>query len=323
MKEAILLIGRPTTQEQENIIKDMGNFFSQFGIDVHLMTNYPAAKQTEKEFTGSYYLDYNPRGGTGFVWKVFNKYTHVRIIPNWCLAVSNLYLNGMKILKALNYTHVYAFNYDIEPNFPKIKDYITKCQSEISNGKLAIFTQYPTALQTIDSIPQYDEKTIDNEHFAGNLDFLISIFNNICGNYFDNHKKVSEENIHAACEHHWEFSLRNYKNKVTILPREEALQGLFSVDEEDILVNGDIVHYGYNIITSQAMVYLPVTYPVKFFNDNREIPFTQDNGYFILDINKGEECWISYYINEKEYTLRLFIYNENFKENYYFTNEEF
>lgn len=317
MKEAVLVIGRPTDDKQENLIKEFGQHLSQFGMDVHLMTNYPASKTTQKEFKGAHFYDHNPKGDMGLLWTRTPKYTHIEVLPNWCLAVTSLYYNGLKILKSLGYTHVYAFNYDITPD-SKLKEFIKYSQNSLLKGKMGVFSQYPFSLKTENWLPVFEDNVIDNEHFAGNLDFLIPIFADITSKYFDQ-DKLKEETPHAVCEHVWEYNLRDYTHLIEILPREKALKGTQSVIKDDV-VEGSKVMYGYNHVNGKITVHFDPTLPfmVSFFNKEGSVPFVYEDIHYEVDLEFGKELNISYTINGKTYNRYLFKYDNDFKETYFF-----
>ena len=48
MKPAILVTSHPNIPKKESILKDFGNFISQYKIDHYLFTNYPTSKESQK-----------------------------------------------------------------------------------------------------------------------------------------------------------------------------------------------------------------------------------------------------------------------------------
>jgi hypothetical protein len=316
MKEAVLVIGRPTTEQQELLVKKFGKHLSQYGMDVHLMTNYPATRDTQKEFKGCHFYDYNPKGDMGILWTRTTKYTHIEILPNWCLAVTSLYYNGLKLLKSLGYNRVYAFNYDITPD-RKLEEFIESSREYLNNGKQGVFVQYPRALKQENFQPIFEENVIDNEHFAGNVDFLIQIFNNITSKYF-NQDELKKENPHAVCEHVWEYHLRDYPHLTKILPRDKALKGTQSVIKDNTLGESKIF-YGFNHTNNQATVHFdpPLPFPIEFYTPKRKPIVIFEDDHYEIDLKLGEELNISYYIDNKTHTKFLFKYNNEFKETYF------
>ena len=226
MKPAILVISHPNTSEKDYILKDFGNFISQYKIDHYLITNYPANKETQLEFKASHYTSYNPEGKIGgVVWHEIDELKHNKRIPNWCYAVMNLYLKGFKLLKEMGYTHVYAFTYDVEPSFPKILDYIQTCNNNFKLGKKAIFTKYPEPLLWTDK-NNLDRNAIDTIHLASEVDFFINTFEKGCFHYINDNFQDNPDR--SLCENYWFHMLENYKSDIEILPIEKALKGIFN-----------------------------------------------------------------------------------------------
>lgn len=322
MKEAVLVIGRPTTLEQKRIVKSFGEFLNQYGIDVHLMTNYPAEIDISKKYKGSYYLDYNPKGDAGLKWVRTTKYTHFEVLPNWCLAVTSLYYNGLKILKSLGYTHIYAFNYDINPDFSKVKEFIDTAKSAFSSGKKGVFVQYPTHLNTENWEPIFDDQTIDNEHFAGNVNFLLQVFKNITSKYFDT-DGIRKENPAALCEHIWEYHLRDFQHLVHIIPRDKALKGTQST-VDTLQLGGYPILYGYNRLNQKITFHFLVDneYTLEFYDNEGKVNFELIDNHYEIDLKFGEELYVSYIKDNKTFKEYLFKYNNDFKETYFFTEYE-
>lgn len=233
MKPAILVTSHPNNNEKEHILKNFGNFISQYKIDHYLFTNYPANKETQLEFKGSYFTNNNPKSPTPshwHTWVVFPevnlKYTHH--IENWCFSGTNLMLEGLKYLKSLGYTHVYTFIYDTIPNFEKIQHFINLSNQTFAKGKKAVFYEYPLRDNNI--------KGLHNTIYSGELEFLVKIFEKMVQNY-------SLENSYASsnplCENYWEYHTRPYHDLIKLLPNEQVIKANYESSAFSKFPNGE------------------------------------------------------------------------------------
>lgn len=212
MKPAILVVSHPNTPEKERILKDFGNFISQYGIDHYLVTNYPANKETQSEFKGSYFTSYNPPGlFNGVVWREFSPYNirHNVIIPNWCYSATHLQLEGIKLLKHLGYTHVIALMYDLEPSFDKIKSWIDLCLDHLQSKK-GIFVTDPA--------PDWGD-VITTTQYACEVDLFINVFEKTLSDYFNTSSSL--------CEIFWYKALTPYFEDIIVLPKEYWIKSTY------------------------------------------------------------------------------------------------
>lgn len=317
MNPAILVISHPNKPEIDYIIRDFGNFISQFKIDNYLFTNYPADKKSQLEYKGAYFYNYNPKGSLGGrVWYKINEYIHVRKINNWCFSVMNLYLKGFKTLKGMGYTHVIGFIYDIEPSYPKVADFIKTCFTNFEQGKKATFVQYPKALKSINGQPVF-ENTIDTAHFASEIDFFIDLFENGIKEY--NNSSLKKEKKNFVCEHFWEYLLRPHSDYVDIIPRNKALLDTYQSDTEPILKNKSKVFFGYNKVKDcLSVATLPYNNQYNFYIKDTKLEHSYENGIYDINIKLGDECYISYIHDGEEVKEHLFTYNTEFESQYFF-----
>ena len=212
MKLSILVTSHPNTEEKEYILRDFGNFISQYGIDHYLVTNYPPKSDTQKEFKGSFFYNNNPQGPfLGQVWTSFPPISkkHYQIIPNWTYSFMLLLLNGVKNLKNLGYTHFIYFGYDSLPNYNIIQDYINTSLSTLKNKK-AIFTTYELGW----------ENSLSSTNCASEIDFFIEVFENSLELYL-------KGKLPTLCEQYWYSSLIPYLEQVQILPKSNAIPTIF------------------------------------------------------------------------------------------------
>jgi len=233
MKPAILVTSHPNTDEKEYILKDFGNFISQYKIDHYLFTNYPATKNTQLEFKESHYINHNPPNPiSNSNWITWAKFPEIglyweKTIPNWCFSGTYLMLKGLEYLQTLGYTHVYTFIYDTLPNFGKIKNFIELSNKTFKKGKKAIFFEYPLRENSI--------KGLHNSIYSGELKFLIDYFKKLIQNYNNNNLYFSSN---PWCENYWEYMLRSYKDVVLVLPNKEVIPSIFGSASFDKLPNG-------------------------------------------------------------------------------------
>lgn len=326
MKPAILVLSHPNNPQKEHILKDFGNFIAQYNIPHYLVTNYPAEKATQKEFVGSYFHNFNPPGPfLGNIWKIFNslKVQHVQIIPNWGYSGTHLLLQGFKILKGLGHTHIIFLSYDIESNFPKVKEFIDFSLSSFKSSKKGVFAEYPEALTTIKGIPQY-ENTIDTIQCACEIDFFIDIFEEGLKEYgYD--CPLYQEKPGYLIEHFWEYLLRPYKEDINIIPRNKALKGIYHSASSFKLDNGVPYYAGYNSLKNKIWVIIESSNLLDInlkTQDLIEIPFTKtllDNLILLeFDLKFGDECFISYLENNLKHKVHLFTYTPEWVQRFYF-----
>jgi hypothetical protein len=222
MKPAILVTSHPNTEEKEYILRDFGNFISQYGIDHFLFTNFPANKSSQLEFKGYYFTTNNPKDPIPNVqWRAWVKFPEVKLmhnhfIHNWCFSGTNLMLEGLKYLKSLGYTHVYTFIYDTEPSFEKIKNFINLSNQTFTKGKKAIFYEYPLLDGHI--------KGLHNNIYSGELDFLVKIFEEMVQNYNPQNPYF---NTNPSCENCWEYMTRPYQDLIEFLPNEQVIKSVY------------------------------------------------------------------------------------------------
>jgi len=317
MKPAILVISHPNKPEIDYIVRDFGNFISQYNIDHYLFTNYPADKKSQLEYKGAYFYNYNPKGALGGrVWHSTPNFKHIRKINNWCFSVMNLYLKGFKTLKGMGYTHIIGFIYDIESNFPKVREFIKTSLDNFKQGKKATFVEYPKALKKVNDQPVF-ENTIDTAHFASEIDFFIEVFEKGIETY--NNSDLKNEIKDFVCEHYWDYLLKPHLEEVNIIPRDKALYDMYQSDNEPKLKNGDKVLYGFNRKKNCLSIALFSNISInKISNQETEIECTYKNGTYDFNLKLGDECYISYIHNGKEVKEYLFTYNQDLTENYFF-----
>lgn len=326
MKPAIIVLSHPNNFQKEYLLKDFGNFISQYNIPHYLFTNYPIEKNIQQEFVGAYYHNFNPTGPfVGTIWKNFLdlKLQHNQIIPNWCFSGTHLLLHGFKHLKGLGYTHAIFLAYDIEPDFNKVKEFIKFSLHSFESSKKGVFAEYPEALTSKNGIPQY-ENIIDTIQCACEVNFFIDIFEQGLQEYGYN-CPLYQENPGYLCEHFWEYVLRPYKNDINIIPRDKALRGIYS-SANSTKLNGTIPYYvGYDSSTNnvkfiiESLEVLDIELTTQNYN---LIPFTKnivDNFILLeLDLKLGDECNISYIYNNIKHTINLFNYTEEWIKKFYF-----
>lgn len=239
MKPAILVTSHPNNDKKEYILKDFGNFISQYGIDHYLFSNYPANKETQLEFKEAHFLNYNPPGPALGTWIVYAYYPELMLrhntkISNWCYSGTHLILKGIEYLKSLGYTHVYVFIYDTSPNFPKLLNFIEKSDKLFIEGKKGVFFDY-------------DKRTAKNEqHYTGvfnnifscEVNFFIELFTKGLQEYGPN-SPFQKTHPNYLCENYWEYLLKQHSDVVEILPNSEAIRGVYESSSSPTLPTGE------------------------------------------------------------------------------------
>jgi hypothetical protein len=310
MKPAILVISHPNTPEKEYILKDFGNFISQYKIPHYLVTNYPAEKDTQKEFTGCYYTSNNPKGQFGgFIWKTFgeNQTKHIKHIPNWCYSESLLRLEAFKFLKSLGYTHIISFIYDITPNYNQIKDFINYSFEQFTYGKKGVFVKYNKFT---------NEDSLSTIQCASEVDFFIDNFDKGISNY--------NKPERSLCEDYW-YDIFDLLPDVNILPRDKALDGIYSSSPPDKINN---INYwiGYFSVTNKIYLYFQNQFLDNFYltdKNNNTINYNEqvlNNTLKIIEFDSilNKEYYISYNTLQGNKTEFLFKNSEEWRKINYF-----
>jgi hypothetical protein len=229
MKPAILITSHPNIPEKEYILKDFGRFISQYGIDHYLFSNYPANKDTQKEFKETHYINYNPKDpNTHLSWSAWASFPqiglkHNHFIDNWCFSGTSLMLKGLKYLKFLGYTHVYTFIYDTAPNYSEIKSFIDLSNQTFNEGKKAIFYEY------------HLNNGLYNHIYSGELEFLVKLFTEIVENYNSKNLIFNEKPL---CENYWEYMTRPYQDLIKFLPKEQIIDSIYKSSQFNKFPNG-------------------------------------------------------------------------------------
>jgi hypothetical protein len=229
MKPAILVTSHPNIPKKESILKDFGNFISQYKIDHYLFTNYPTSKESQKEFKETHYINYNPKDpNTHLSWSAWASFpqielTHHHFINNWCFSGTSLMLKGLEYLKFLGYTHVYTFIYDTEPNYSKIESFINLSNQTFNEGEKAVFYKY------------HLNEGICNHIYSGELEFLIKFFKDLVENYNPQNPIFSKG---LLCENYWEYMTQPYQNLIKFLPKEQVIDSIYQSSEFSKFSNG-------------------------------------------------------------------------------------
>ena len=296
MKPAILVTSHPNTDKKEQILKDFGNFISQYGIDHYLFTNYPANKDTQLEFKESHFCNYNPLGpNTGFVWNLFSEFNlkHKRYIPNWCYSGTHLILEGVKYLKHLGYTHVILLMYDTELNYPKIKSYIEN-SLEILKDKKGVFYEY--------DVPEWSN-SLSTTQCACEVDFFLNAF-------IKSQKKYLNQKTPTLCEGYWYDTLLQFNNEVEILDKAHTLKTLYnSVEQTQTKIDNISCFIGGLEEGKKVGIILDSHFSVEFKiidNNKNVIPYERiiDISRELIKFNVKENT--SYFIQYKDQEELLF-----------------
>ncbi len=228
MKPAILVTSHPNIPEKEYILKDFGKFISQYGINHYLFTNYPADKDTQKEFKEAHYIDYNPKDPnthlSWFTWATFPQIglKHNHFIDNWCFSGTSLMLKGLEYLKFLGYTHVYTFIYDTEPNYDKIANFINLSNQSFNEGKKAIFYEY------------HLNEGLCNHIYSGELEFLVKVFKDLVESYNPQNPLFNQG---LLCESYWEHMIQSYQDLIKFVPKEQVIDSIHHSSQSNELPN--------------------------------------------------------------------------------------
>lgn len=235
MKPAILVTSHPNTPEKEYILKDFGRFISQYKIDHYLFSNFPANKDTQKEFKEAHYTSYNPKDpNTPLLWSIWASFpqiglNHNHFVDNWCFSGTNLMLKGLEYLKFLGYTHVYTFIYDTKPNYNEILNFINLSNQTFNGEQKAVFYEYPL------------NKGLYNHIYSGELEFLVKLFKEIVENYNFQNPIFSKRPL---CENYWEYITRPYQNLIKILPKEQIINSVYGSFKLNQFPNGNAFWVG-------------------------------------------------------------------------------
>jgi len=298
MKPAICVVSHPNTLEKEYILKDFGNFISQYKIDHYLFSNFPAHKDTQKEFTGCYYTSNNPEGPfKGIIWREFKDFNafHYKIINNWCLSGTNCLLEGVKILKALGYTHFIFFSYDCEPNLDKIKNIIDNSLIHLKNYK-GVFYDYNQKGKEF-------ENSLSTTQCACEIEFFIKVFDSALNDY-----SKAERSL---CEPFWFDVLKNYPQETLILPDHLELKGIINSGKTDQINNVNF-WLGYSPEKDQTILSLqfPFLNSIKLYKEEVEINFEEiqyDNTLKVIYFKS--EPFSKYYISYNN-MLKEFLFED-------------
>ena len=253
MKPAILVISHPNTPEKEYILRDFGNFISQYKIDHYLFSNFPAHKDTQKEFTGCYYTSNNPEGPfKGTIWREFTnpKIIHYKTINNWCFSGTSCLLEGAKILKALGYTHFIHFCYDCEPDFNKVKNII--------NNSLSYFKDYKGIFYNYSKKGKEFENSLSTTQCACEIEFFIKVFDSALNNY-----SKAERSL---CESFWFDTIKKYPQETLILPDYLELTGIVDSGKPNQINN---INYWLGYSPEKDQIILSLEFP--FLNNLKSI----------------------------------------------------
>jgi len=231
MKPAILVTSHPNTQYKDFILKDFGNFISQWGLDNYLFTNFPPSKQAQQEFKESHFLNYNPECPLkdSKQWKIWVDYPsiklkHSHLIQNWCFSGSHLMLEGLKYLQSLGYSHVYTFIYDTQADWQLVNNFIELSNQAISNNKKAVFYEYPIIEEEFES-QVIKRKGLYNHIYSGEIDFLVKLFQELIDNYNPSNDFLQQQSV--GCESYWRYSFKPYKDEILYLPDSQVIKSIY------------------------------------------------------------------------------------------------
>ena len=305
MKPAILVTSHPNNTEKEQILKDFGNFISQYGIDHYLFSNSPANKKTQLEFKESHFINYNPtdpcKGLPNSQWRTWVYYpeielTHIHFIENWCFSGTYLMLKGLKYLQSLGYTHVYTFIYDTNPSFPQISDFIKLSNQAISDGKKAVFYEYPELEVEIES-QIIKRKGLHNHIYSGEINFLVKLFQELVNNYTQSNVFLQQRSVH--CESYWRHSFKPYEEEIIYLPNSQVIESVYESSAFNKLPSGHTFTIGrYNNNTLFVVQTRLSEFSLLDLEGNKveyNITYQEDNlTAFEFDSIEGK----SYYLND-------------------------
>lgn len=243
MKPAILVTSHPNNKEKEKIARDFGNFISQYNVDSFLFTNYPASKETQKEYKESHFINNNPKdpcktpNNQWRTWMTFPqiKLKYIHFIENWCFSGTYLMLKGLKYLQSLGYTHVYTFIYDTNPSFPQILNFIKLSNQAIFNDKKALFYEYPILEVEVES-QIIKRKGLHNHIYSGEINFLVKLFQELVDNYNKSNLFLQQRSVH--CESYWRHSFKPYEDQIIYLPNSQVIESTYESSAFSKLPNG-------------------------------------------------------------------------------------
>jgi hypothetical protein len=264
MKVAICVVSHPNDLNKNYILKDLGNFLNQFNYPTFLFTNYPSTQEAQHEFTASFFTNNNPEGPfKGSIWKHFPALEayYYKTINNWCFSGTNCLLEGIKILKALDYTHFIFFSYDTETNFEKVKNIIDLSLNYFNTYK-GIFYEYSKNLTDLVNL-------LSTTQCACEVDFFIDIFSKALQNY--NNKERS------LCEPFWFDALSNNLSEVIILPKELELRTFIDSGKINLL-NESNYWLGYSPQKDQTILtyQFPFIDNLKIYKEDIEISYIEE-----------------------------------------------
>lgn len=240
MKPAILVTSHPNSPKKEYILKDFGNFISQWGIDHYLFTNYPAEKDTQQEFKESHFLNYNPpcplieegmqEWRTWFYFSKINLTFNHNFNYNWCKSGTSLMSKGINYLKSLGYTHVYVFIYDTNPDWKSINDFIQLSDKTfLESNKKAILFDFPP-------ISHIKREGLYNHIYSGEIDFLSKIFQQGTSNYSTQNSFLHQDSV--TCENYWLTMFEPYKDEIKILPSHKVIPSIVESEKFSYFPDG-------------------------------------------------------------------------------------
>lgn len=263
IKPAICVVSHPNSPEKDYILRDFGNFLLQYQLPTYLFSNYPINDITQKEFKGCYYTSNNPEGPfKGLIYKEFidSKKTHYRVINNWCFSGTSCLLEGVKILKALGYTHFIFFSYDCEPNFDKVKNLIDNSLFYFKNYKGIFYNYKVEDKEFINSL--------STTQCACEIDFFIKVFDPALISYSKTERSL--------CEPFWFDVLKNYSQETLVLPSFLELKGIVNSGKNNQINN---VNFWLGYSTEKDLTILSLQFPflnnMKLYKEEIEIDFEE------------------------------------------------
>ena len=303
MKPAILVTSHPNTQYKDFILKDFGNFISQWGLDNYLFTNFPPSKQAQQEFKESHFLNYNPECPLKdyHQWLVWVNYPsiklkHNHLLQNWCFSGSHLMLEGLKYLQSLGYSHVYTFIYDTQTDWQLVNNFIELSNQAISNNKKALFYEYPILEVEVES-QTIKRKGLHNHIYSGEINFLVKLFQELIDNYNKSNLFLQQRSV--SCESYWRHSFKPYEDQIIYLPNSQVIKSVYE---------------------SAALSELPGGYIFTIGRHNNKTLFvtlTRLSNFSLLDSDNNE---VEYNITHQGDNLTSFEFNSIEGESYYLNN---
>ena len=298
MKPAILVTSHPNNEKKEQMVREFGNFISQYDIDHYLFTNYPASKLTQQEYKEAHFVNFNPKDPCGNQWRTWmafgqTKLKHHHLIENWCLSGTHLMLKGLKYLQSLGYTHVYTFIYDTNPIFSEIKNFIELSNQAIFKDKKAVFYEYPELEVKIES-QITKRKGLHNHIYSGEINFLIKIFQESTDNYSPSNPFLQQNSV--SCESYWRHSFKPYEDKILYLPDSQVIKSIYE---------------------SAAFSKLPSGHTFVIGRYNDKTLFTTLTGIFEFSLLDSEGNKVKYNIIYQDNNLTAFEFDSVIGKSYY------